>query len=47
MVLGGERLYIHICNPWRIDSSLSKPALSPILDMLDLGTDQSTPLDPK
>jgi len=42
-----ERLCIRICNPWRSDSSLSRPALSPILDMSDLGTDQPTPLDPK
>jgi len=45
MVLNGQRLYIH--NLWRIDSSLSRPALSHMGDMSDLGTDQPTPLDPK
>jgi len=47
MVLGGERLYIRIHNRWRIDSSLSRPALSPIGDMSELSTDQPTPFDPK
>jgi hypothetical protein len=46
MVLGEERLYFCIYQPWRIAGNVPGPEPSPLWQYPDLNTVQPTPLDP-